>query len=184
MRKRQQVHVPLDVKLVARIGLSVAAASSLGLLLVLVLVSDDKARGYGQIIGAFRLARENLDPAMLVVGLAMVGFAGITAWLFSLYASFRIAGPLYRISHDLILQIEHAAVPPVSIRAGDSLQREWTAFEASVAALRGQREELRQALSEVENALGTLGTNARTAGAAALGPALARLKKAEQRVRL
>ena len=181
MSKRRHVHVPLDVKLVAKIGLSVAVASCLGLLLVLIPVSDEKASGYGQIVGAFGLARENLGPAMLVFGLAMISFAGITTWLFSLYASFRIAGPLYRISRDLELQIEQGAIAPAPIRATDSLQREWKAFEASVAALRAHYEELGQALSEVEKALPT---NTATVDTAALVPAIARLKKAEQRVRL
>ena len=34
---------------------------------------------------------EILDSAMLVFGLALVSFAGSIAWLFSIYASFRIA---------------------------------------------------------------------------------------------
>jgi hypothetical protein len=179
MSKRQQVHVPLDVKLVAKIGLSVAVASCVGLVLVLLLLSDHKASGYGQIVGALGLARDTLGPAMLLFGLATVGFAGVSAWLFSLYASFRIAGPLYRISRDLEQQIEQGAVTPMPIRAGDSLQREWKAFEASVAALRVQHEEMRQTVDEIEHALET---NAATADA--LAPALARLKRVEQRVRL
>ena len=181
MSKRQHVHVPLDVSLVAKIGLSVAVASCLGLMLALVTVSDDKASSYRQIVGAFGLARDSLGSAMLVLGLALVGFAGLCAWLFSLYTSFRIAGPLYRISRDLELQIDHGPMAPTPIRATDRLQREWSAFEASVAALREQQQELRQALGEVENALGS---NTRAVDAAVLMPALARLKKAEQRVRL
>jgi hypothetical protein len=181
MSERQHAPVSLELKLVAKIGLSVAAASCLGLLLVLMLVSDESAVGYGQIIGAYGLARHSLGPAMLVLGLALVGFAGIAAWLFSLYASFRIAGPLYRISRDLELQIEGGTVTPLTIRAGDSLQREWKAFEASVAALRAQHEELRQRLGEIEN---VLPENAANVDASALGLALTGLRKAEQRVRL
>ena len=181
MRKPRYVHVPLEVRMVAKIGLSVAVAAGLGLLLVFLRLSDDTASGYGQIVGALGLARDSLGPAMLVFGLALVGFAGLSAWLFSLYASFRIAGPLYRISRDLELQLEHRLSAPMPIRATDRLQREWKAFEASVAALRAQHEELRQALGEVENALGTA---AETVDPAVLALALARLKNAQQRVRL
>lgn len=181
MSKRQPVHVPLDVSLVAKLGLSVAVASCLGLMLVLVTVSDEKASSYRQIVGAFGLARDGLGSAMLVFGLALVGFAGVSAWLFSLYTSFRIAGPLYRMARDLELQIDHGPVAPTPIRATDRLQREWSAFETSVAALRQQHQALRQALADVQNALAT---NTETADAASLTPALARLKKAEQRVRL
>jgi hypothetical protein len=181
MSKREQTPIPLEVKLVAKIGLSVAAASCLGLLLVLALISDDDAVGYAQIIGAFGSAREHLGPAMLVFGLATSGIAGIAAWLFSLYASFRIAGPLYRISRDLEQQIERGTIAPMPIRAGDGLQREWKAFEASVEALRAQHDGLRQALRDVET---SLPEKASVANAPALQLALARLKKAEQRVRL
>ena len=181
MSKRRHVHVPLDVKLVAKVGLSVAAAAGIGLLLVLALVSDGTGTSYRGIVGAYGLARQSLGPAMLVFGLTMVGFAGITTWLFSLYASFRIAGPLYRISRDLELQIEHGPIAPTPIRKTDRLQREWEEFDASVAALRAQHEELKQALSEVDKALRA---SKLTANAAALVPAVARLKRAEQHARL
>lgn len=167
--------------MVAKIGLSVAGAASLGLLLVLGLVSDDSAGSYGQIVGAFDLARQSLGPALLVLGLALTGFAGLSAWLFSLYASFRIAGPLYRMARDLELQIDHGPVAPLPIRTTDHLQHEWKVFEASVAALRAQHEELRQALGAVRRALGE---NNETVDAATLASALARLKNTQQRVRL
>lgn len=181
MRQRQQVPVPLEVRMVAKIGLSVATAAGLGLLLVLALVSDDQASSYGQIIGAFDLARQNLGPALLVFGLALAGFAGISAWLFSLYASFRVAGPLYRMARDLELQIDQGPVEPLPIRSTDRLQFEWMALEASVWALRTQHEELRQALGAVRRALGT---NNETVDTAMLASALARLKNTQQRVRL
>lgn len=167
--------------MVAKIGLSVAAAASLGLLLVLGLVSDDQASSYGQIIGAFDQARQYLGPALLVFGLALAGFAGVSAWLFSLYASFRIAGPLYRMARDLELQIDQGPITPTPIRATDRLQREWKVFEAGVWSLRAQHAELKQALVAVGSALET---HNKTVDAATLASALARLKDTEQRVRL
>jgi len=183
MNSSQEAHVPADFKLVAKIGLSVAAASCLGLVLVLFLVSDGAAASYGQIIGAYGLARKNLGPAMAVFGLAVAGFAGISAWLFSLYASFRIAGPLYRISRNLEQQIAHGPIAMIPIRASDGLQREWQQFDASVAALRAQRAELKQALREVEDAL-ALNSAAAAADAISLEAAIANLKKMELRARL
>jgi len=181
MSKHQRAHVPLDVRLVARIGLSVAVASCLGLFLALIALSNEKANSYVQGIGAFDAARQDLGPAMLIFGLALTGFAGFTAWVFSLYASFRIAGPLYRISRDLELQIAQGTIAPVPIRASDGLQPEWKAFEASVASLRAQHEALRQALGEVEAELKASTVAADTSMAAS---AIARLKQAEQRVLL
>ena len=183
MSKRQHVYVPLDVELVAKVGMSVAVASCLGLGLLLVLIWDSSGRGsgYGKLIGTLGMAGQRLGPAMLVFGLAMIIFAGITTWLLSLYASFRIAGPLYRISRDLELQVEPGSIAPVPIRTTDGLQGEWKGFEASVAALRAQHEELRKALGDVEKALGK---NTVTAGVAPIELAIAHLKKVEQRVRL
>lgn len=175
------IHIPLDVKLVAKIGLSVAIASCLGLLLVLVAVDDETGGGYRQIIGAFGQAKQSLGPTMLVFGLVVAGFSGFCTWLFSLYTSFRIAGPLYRISRNLEMQIEQRLVAPTPLRASDELQTEWREFEASVAAIHKQHEELRQALAEVEKA-----TREKTLseGAASIDLSIARLKLAEQRVRL
>jgi len=181
MRKSRHVHVAPDVRMVAKIGLRVAVASFLGLLLVLILVSDGKASGYRQIISAFALSKVSLGPAMLAFGFALVSFAGITAWLFSIYASFRIAGPLYRISRNLELLIDHGLVAPLPIRHTDSLQREWQEFEASVSALRAQHQELKQALGEVENALALI---SEAEDSTALATGIARLKKAEQLVNL
>lgn len=171
--------VPFDVRLVAKIALSVAAASFAGLLLVLFIVTDDRGVSYGALIGAIDLTREQLKPALLIFGLLMVVFAGITAWVFSLYTSFRVAGPLYRISRSLETSIDRGPVTPVPIRETDQLQHEWRQFEASVAALRDQHATLWRALEDCEAAL-------RAHAESPISPAraIAALKQAEQRVQL
>ncbi len=176
---RQALPVPFDVRLVAKIALSVAVASCVGLLLVLFMVTDDRGTNYGHLIGATELTNQNLKPALLVFGLVMVVFAGITTWLFSLYTSFRIAGPLYRITRDLETAIERGPAAPDPIRKTDQLQRERMQFDASVAALREHYEELRQALDDGETAL-----RAETPDSMSLAQAIARLRKTEERVRL
>ena len=177
--QRQTLPVPFDVRLVAKIALSVAVASCAGLLLVLFIVTDDSGTSYGHLIGAIELTREHLKPALLIFGLAMVTFAGITAWAFSLYTSFRVAGPLYRISRNLETAIEFGPVVPVPIRETDQLQREWRQFDASVAALRDQHEELWRALEDGETAL-----RADTPDPNSLARAVVRLRQTEQRVQL
>jgi hypothetical protein len=142
-----------DFKLVAKIGLSVAGASFVGLLIVLLVISDGNADGYGQIIGSVGLVKEALAPAMLVFGLAIVSFAGITTWLFALYASFRVAGPLFRIASDIERQIESGTAKLIPIRTTDKLQSEWRGFEESVAILQGQKTDLLQAVNRVERVI-------------------------------
>ncbi len=178
---QQPVPVTLDVKLIATIGLGVAVACAVGLLLLLVQVGEDGASGYARMVSTVGLARQNLGWATLLVGLVTLGFVGMTTWLWSLYASFRNTSPLNRISRALEQQIEQGSMSPVPIRANDRLQSEWKEFEASVAALGAQHEELRQALGAVKEALAV---ETATAGGTSLARSVARLKEVEQRVRL
>jgi hypothetical protein len=150
MTKDTTVNPVLDFQLIAKIGLSVGIVSFLGLLVVLLVIADGNASGYGEIIGAVGMVKEALTPAMLVFGLTMVAFAGVTTWLFALYASFRIAGPLYRLARDLELQINTGTVKPIPIRTTDKLQAEWHGFEGSVTSLRNQKDRLKQVLTQVE----------------------------------
>lgn len=174
-------NLPLDVKLVAKIGLGIAVAACLGLFLVLVPLGAEKGGDYRQIIGAFGLARQTLGRAMLVFGLIMVGVAGIATWLLSLYTSFRIAGPLYRMSRNLEQLIENGPLPLMPLRASDSLQSEWQALKASAEAVNVQHEALLQEAQSVEHAIQEWAASGRRDS---LASAITNLKKVEQRVRL
>jgi len=134
--------------MVAKIGLSVSALACVGLLSVLFLLTDQRGTSYGHIVGVHSLASQNLGTALLVFGLAMLAFAGITTWVIALYSSFRIAGPLYRFAQNLEMEIEQGPAVPVAIRRRDQMQREWKVFEASMAVLHGHFSDLRQALAQ------------------------------------
>ena len=173
--------MPATFKLVAKIGVSVAAISCLGLVLVLLLLRDDDAASYAEVIGAYGQAQRNLGPAMAIFGLTATAFAGLSTWLFSLYASFRIAGPLYRIARNLERQIRHGPIATVPIRAGDALQDEWKAFDASVSALRIQYGNLKLAKLALDHPL-----ESSAAGTDPTSPerVIAHLVEVERRVRL
>lgn len=166
-------------KRVAGIALCVSVAACAGMLAVLMQVTNEQGTGYGQIIGAYSLTGRSLGWSLLIFGLAMVAFAGVTTWLISLYSSFRIAGPLYRFSRNLEMAIEHESALPLPIRHADQLQREWKALDTSLAALRAHYAELRRTLEEIERSL-----HAGPPGATSPGEAIARLKETERRVRL
>ena len=176
---RREPHVPPDFKLVAKIALSVAAAACIGLLLLLHVLAEDKGAGYGNIITAYDMARQNLQPAILVFGLVMIVFASITTWLFALYTSFRVAGPLFRIARNLEQAIDQGQLVPIPIRKTDSLQREWAQFDASVEALRAHYAKLGQALDEVRSRVGN-----GAGDKAPLEQAIAHLKEGERNVLL
>lgn len=176
---RREPPVFFHLKRVAGIALSVGVAACAGMLVVLMLVTDDQGTRYGQTIGTYSLTGQNLGWSLLVFGLAIVAFAGVTTWLIALYSSFRIAGPLYRFSRTLETGIEQWPAVPLPIRRTDQLHQEWEALNVSVSAVRGHYDDLRQALEETERSL-----QAGPAGEASPSQAIARLKEIERRVRL
>ena len=176
---RQEPAVFFHLKRVAGIALSVSVAACAGILVVLMLVTDDRGISYGRIIGTYSLTSQNLGWSLLIFGLAIVAFAGITTWLISLYSSFRIAGPLYRLSRNLEMGIGQGPAVPLPIRRADQLHEEWKALSVSVSAVRRHHDDLRRALEEAERAL-QLGP----AGDVSLSQAIAKLKETERRVRL
>lgn len=178
--RRDATPMLFHLKMVAKIALSVSALACAGLLSVLFLLTDQRGDSYGQIIGGYSLASQNLGPALLVFGLAMLAFSGIVTWLVALYSSFRIAGPLYRFAQNLKMEIEQGPAVPLAIRRSDQLQREWREFEASMAVLHSHFGELREALTQAERSL--------QAGAefdrVSLRQTVARLMEVERRVKL
>jgi len=178
--QRDETPVLFHLKMVAKIALSVSALACAGLLLVLFLLTDQKGNSYGHVVGVHSLASQNLGPALLVFGLAMLALAGITTWVIALYSSFRVAGPLFRLARNLEMEIEHGPAVPIAIRSGDQLQREWKEFEASMAALHAHFGDLRQALAQA-------GQSLRAGGqfdTVSLRQSVARLKDIERRVKL
>jgi hypothetical protein len=165
---------------VSNIALSVGVLAAIALLLELFLITDGKGTEYGRIIVAHSLTRENLGPAITVFGLVMTILASLIAWLVSLYGSFRVAGPLFRLSQNMKNAIEHPSRKPVRIRQGDMLQREWQEFEASLSGFDQHCRRLGETLDDLKQAL------APDAGAdlGAAREALTRLEEVERLVQL
>lgn len=179
-RTRNEPPVLFHAKLVAKIALSVGAIAGIGVLLAIFLITDDKGTDYAHIVLTYSLTEQSLGPAILVFGLVMVVLASISTWLFTLYGSFRIAGPLYRFSQNLNSIIKNTFAVPVAIRQADLLQREWKEFEASQAKLREHYACLREALNNCEQALqGTADIDA-----VSLTQALERLRGIERHAQL
>lgn len=176
---RQEPPVSFHLKRVAGIALSVSVAACAGMLVVLLLVTDDTGIRYGQLISTYSLTGQNLGWSLLVFGLAIVAFAGVTTWLISLYSSFRIAGPLYRFSRTLEKGIEQWPAALLPIRRTDQLHPEWQALSVSVAVVRGHYDELRRALEATGRSL-----QEGPADETPLRQAIARFKEIERRVRL
>ncbi len=169
----------LQLQLVGRIALSVSVAACGCLLLAIGLATDGKGTTYREMLGSYALSGENLGPAMLLSGAAIAAFAGFMTWLVALYASFRVAGPLFRIARSLELEIERGPAAPVPIRATDLLQREWAEFSGSIARLGSHYRALHVALDDVQHSLDAQGGRD-----AAVARAIERFREAERLARL
>lgn len=139
----------------AKIALIAAVLICLGIVLVTVFVSGKTGANYGAISRAFSLSQQSLGPTMLIAGLFMVAFAGFVTWIFALYTSHYIAGPLYGFSRNFETMIEHGVGAPAPMRENDQLKREEQHIKRSTIKLQQHYEEMRNA---VETALSQLGT--------------------------
>ncbi len=141
---------------ISRLQLVSRIAGLTGLLALLVLgavvwwLNDAGGDSYVEVIRAHVLTRRQLGPALLVAGLCLLASVALITWLFTLYGSFRIAGPLYRFTCNL-RQAEHE--PPLRIRRNDSLQATSTHLQQAWNELHRLRRELDAAAQAAETAL-------------------------------
>jgi hypothetical protein len=164
---------------VARIALWVGAVAAAALAVMLYLLTDTASWSYSELIKSHSITQHNLGPALLIGGVFLLGFTAVLTWLIALYSSFRIAGPLFRLSRNLEVSIAQGPVKPVPIRESDRLRQEAALLEESLGVLASHYKELRE---EVDQALvkmdaGKLGEGERLAISA-------RLKKGLERARL
>ncbi len=165
---------PDAMHLVSRI----AALTGLGALLVLGAVvgwlADGEGGSYLELIQAHAITRRQLGPALLVAGLVLLALVALVTWLFTLYGSFRFAGPLYRFTRNFR---QAAQQPPLGIRRDDALQATAAHLREAWDGLHRLRQELDEAAQAAEAAV-------RAGDAAAWQAARSRLQALIGRVRL
>ncbi len=144
-------HFPLH--LVGRIALAVSLAALVILAAALLLISDVVGRSYLDVIQSYRYTQEALRPALLVAGLALLAIAGGLTWLATLYGSFRIAGPLYRMQRNLEQARRFGPVAPIPIRQTDCLQAEAHALAQATTRLREHYTEVETLATQAKQAL-------------------------------
>lgn len=145
--------IVFHVRWVARIALLIGVATAVGLVLTLNFVTNATGSSYGALIEARSITQDRLGPALLLGGLVLSAFAAVITWLITLYSSFRIAGPLFRLSRNLEKSIRKGPTPPIPIRASDRLHQEAALLDECVIALESHYASLRQ---DVEGALAQL----------------------------
>lgn len=111
------------LRLTARVAVSVSLVGSIVLMVTLYfLLTDQPQENYYQIIQSLTRSKDRLMLAMFVAGTLIVLTAGLITWIITLYSSHRVAGPLYRFSRNIELEIERGPVATTSLRKGDSFQ--------------------------------------------------------------
>ena len=120
---------------VGKIALAVGLLAAGGLTVTLHVLTDASGSTYGALIQSHSMTQQQLAPALVVGGLFLLALSGVLTWLISLYSSFRIAGPLYRLALNLEGWVQRGPGQPVPIRKSDGLQDEAKLLESSVKAV-------------------------------------------------
>jgi len=123
----------LDLKLVSRFALYTSLVAVLLLVLSVLFLTDQAGTNYFEIIYSHNLSQRHLKPVLMISGLCLLSFIAFITWLFTVYSTFRIAGPLYRFSRNL----EQASdgIAPLSVRSDDALQDVSERLQESVMSL-------------------------------------------------
>ena len=148
LRSGESPEILFHLRWVAKIALLVGAIAGAGLVATLSLVADGTGVDYGTVIHSRSVAQYRLGPALLIGGLFLLAFAAILTWLITLYSSFRIAGPLFRLSRNLEASISQGPGRPVPIRESDRLRPEAALLEAAFAAVAVHYDELREGIDQ------------------------------------
>jgi hypothetical protein len=113
----------LQFKMTARVALSISVFAAVVLFLTLYFVFKSQDSGsYFNMIQAYVQAQDQLIPAMFIGGAMIILMAGLITWFILLYSSARIAGPLFRFTRNVEMQINEGPVQTVKLRQGDYLQ--------------------------------------------------------------
>lgn len=99
----------------------VATLAAVALLVsAMLFFADEKSMDYFSLVQFRAVTHENLAELLTIAGLFLVVCICLVSWVLALYGSFRVAGPLYRLSRNL----ELAPVSPnlIGVRKGDCFQ--------------------------------------------------------------
>ena len=174
-RSQQDGLRTLQLKLITKVAIFTGLCASVVLLVLLFVISEEGQGSYLQIIQAHTITRQQLGSSMLIAVLLLLGIIGISVWILSLFSSFRIAGPLYRLTQNLqaALSFSHQQ----DIRHDDALQDVARELRDSAEHLKLHYQQLRDLIETVDISLKNQNNDAANA-------ALIRLKEIESSVKL
>lgn len=164
------------IKIIGTVSLVVGALSFVVLFLLLAYIKSDTASTYWSFIHSGSITRQSLGPGMLLAGLLLTSAAAVITWLVALYASFRIAGPLFRFSQNMVMLIGSGDIKLIPIRKKDMLREEAQLFVQTFNSLQDHYREIGAA---ADKALAQIDS-----GSTDLMKSLEELRELDRRVRL
>ncbi|MCF6280996.1 MAG: hypothetical protein L3J28_02110 [Candidatus Polarisedimenticolaceae bacterium] len=144
------VPVSMHLQLIGKVALVTSAVAALTLLIVIFFVGADGGNSYLEALQSHSISQSNLGVVMLIMGLFLIGFVAVVTWVVTLYASFRVAGPLFRFCRDL--ELSPIADRPIGIRKDDYLQEVSQELLDTVATLRSHYKEVEAVTSQLSDA--------------------------------
>jgi len=144
------VPVSMHLQLIGKVALITSAVAALILLVVIFFVSADGGGSYLEALQSHSISQSNLGVVMLISSLLLVGFVAVVTWVVTLYASFRVAGPLFRFCRDL--ELSPITDRPIGIRKDDYLQEVSEELLETVAILRSHYKEVEAVVSQTSDA--------------------------------
>ncbi len=111
----------LRFKMISRIALATTLAAGAVLVAAVLLLEDGQGMDYFSLVQSYTVTQKNLDAMLIIAGLFLLFCVGAASWVLTLYASFRIAGPLFRMARNLELASSRRDLP--GIRKKDCLQK-------------------------------------------------------------
>ena len=145
-----QLTLQQRLRLTAIVSVSVSLFGAIAMLLTLYLLfRAQPGQSYYQVIQSLTLGQDRLVMAMLLAGSVILLLAGLVTWMITLYSSHRIAGPFYRFSKNLELEIERGPVTPVSLRKHDRFQALAARFTRAADSLETYYASQRELLDEL-----------------------------------
>lgn len=164
------------IKIIGTVSLAVGTLSFAVLFLLFAYIKNDTTSTYWSFIQSGSITRHSLGPGMLLAGLLLISAAAAITWLVALYASFRIAGPLFRFSQNMAMLIGSGDIRLTPIRKKDLLREEAQLFVQTFNSLQDHYREIGavadKALAQIDS------------GGADLMKSIEELHELDRRVRL
>ncbi len=144
------VPVSMHLQLIGKVALVTSGVAASMLLIVILFVGAEGGDTYLEVLQSQSISQSNLGIVMLITGLLLVVFVAVVTWMVTLYASFRVAGPLFRFCRDL--ELSPITDRPIGIRKDDYLQEVSEELLETVAVLRSHYKELEAVISQTSDA--------------------------------